>query len=323
MSPSKFGIRSKRDGRRESRKMSLVRSVNIMQKQNMEVRERSDDNWRNAATTACLSSIEETLAHRCTPRPTPLQQKHNHSPNTRRASILEAIGSVPGFEGALGSIIMGQQGESTFWRDQAGKLNHYGLPSSYFSKEPVLTSNPVLLHQMANNVSSDGVYDYCGSPAFARVGQGRFEGTEREGWIEVGDGGCVKVKVEGMGEDDLKKYPLPTPPQADVGNDTMKIPEELPLSPQDALKEAAKPLPSEVEADDKFLPSGLITSFAVLSPEPKQYPPPTTARWVSSAPNKVVSTFPLENAIPQMEWFLPSYPTFLSPIPPTVQQLAR
>eukprot|EP00520_Triparma_pacifica_P001688 CAMPEP_0118639894 /NCGR_PEP_ID=MMETSP0785-20121206/4466_1 /TAXON_ID=91992 /ORGANISM="Bolidomonas pacifica, Strain CCMP 1866" /LENGTH=310 /DNA_ID=CAMNT_0006531251 /DNA_START=193 /DNA_END=1122 /DNA_ORIENTATION=+ len=261
------------------------------------------------------------------------KRKNSVSPGQRRTSILEAISNVPGFEGALGSIIKDTSTSSSaiYWRDLAYKLNHYGSPGAFFSKRPNTKCNRGMLLQMARNVSKDGVYDYCGNPAFVSVGKGKFQGTEREGWIDVGDGGCVKIKVELV--DDKDTVGGNGEGEDCRGRSGTKISREVPhaMSPEDSIKAAASPPPpptiSLVETTDtedkKYIPSGVITSFTILSPEPKDYSPPTSARWVNSTPNTVVSTYPAENAIPQMEYFLPSYPTFLSPTPPNVTNLAK
>ena len=174
----------------------------------------------------------------------------------------------------------------------------------------MLVSDPAKIRQMVKNVSADGVYDYDGHPAFVRVGRGTFEGTVRDSWIEVGSGGCIKVKLEHVqGRVDPDPYAEPARPVPSPSH---------PESPSSFLPAAELAAPQDM----KHLPSGVITSFAILAPPIVHHPPPASRRWVKSPPNTVVSTFPKEDAIPQLECFLPSYPTFLSLTPPTVEDIS-
>ena len=248
-----------------------------------------------------------------------MEQQHkrrnsNPTTNTRRTSILEAISTVPGFELVLGNLPLKKS--EGYWKDLGAKLGYYGNVGAHFSGTPELSKDVNVVKDMVVNCSQDGIYDIQGSPAFARVGRGRFDAGQGtwEGWIEVGDGGCVKVKVEPVvGKVGKEKPTLPPSPSVSTP----------PTSPKPPTPPPSSSSPSTSSVDPSYLPTGVITSFTILSPTPKSYPPPPSSRWVPSPPNEVVSTHPNDNAIPQLEWFLPSYPTLLSPTPPTVRSLVK
>ncbi|GMH49486.1 hypothetical protein TL16_g00527 [Triparma laevis f. inornata] len=288
----------------------------------------SKKNQRRNQRRTSLVRAQTSVAS--TPSPVSIQtngsSSSNGKPHKRRESILLSISALPGFEKAAGTSTETNE----YWAGLCRKLDYSGSDvAGFLSTSPDYKFNVSELKEISpGRFSLDGV-----KATFLQLGECQIEAIKSDSWVAIGgDGFCIKLTLSETSSSTPNTQqnivPPPAPDEADaaVKKPSLSLPPVL-TPPSPSLKETAlvrsSSSASHTQKSSPTLPSGVITSFTVLSPRPlPPQPPPDEPTWIMAPEQEIISSYPKNSGIEKLEWFLPSNPILLSPSPPDLRLLS-